>query len=501
MIQVRYGDTNLPHPGPVQSRLIETASNGGQKGEGRSGVMIATQDPHRNDIRTLIEAEHTLTVLDEVDVLICGGGPAGTAAAISAARTGAKTLLVEYYGYLGGMSTAGLVTPHFDPFLNNGINQELMDRLKKRNAWGAPFWRISFDPEQFKMVSEDMVLESGSDLLYHTLAVAAIVEDNHLCGVVIEIKSGRFALLAKVVIDCTGDGDIATRAGAPYEKGRPGDNLLQPMTMMFRMGGLEWVQTDGTQLYQMVQKAIADTGHHFRLAFERPWAIHLPNPGEVAIQLVHVRGVDGTDAHDLTVAEIEGRRQTRTVVEFLIQHVSEFRNAYLIETAAQVGVRETRRILGDYILTLDDVRIGRKFDDGIATVSFGVDIHDPVGKSQIGGGITRVYDIPYRCLLPRKIDGLLTAGRCISGTHSAHASYRVKGPCMAMGQAAGTAAALSVQHNVAPRDLDTGSLRRELNHQGVVLDATERPNPAWSTDLDYKPASAEAWEVPGKIHV
>jgi hypothetical protein len=496
MIQVRFDDTFLPHSGPTQAGLIETASNGGRTGEGRSGVVLPQEEPPAPSIRSIREAERELAVLGEVDVLVCGGGPAGTGAAIAAARTGASTLLIEQYGYLGGMSTAGLVTPHFDCFLNKGLNQELIERMQSRRAWGAPFWRISFDPEQFKMVSEEMVLDSGSDLLYHAFAVAALIEGERMCGVVIETKSGRFAVLAKVVIDCTGDGDIAARAGAPYEKGRPEDGLLQPMTMMFRLGGVEWVQTDGTQMFQLVQQAIAETGHHFRLAFERPWAIHLPNPGEVAVQLTHVRGVDATDARDLTRAEIEGRRQTQAVVEFLTRHVSEFRNAYLIETAAQIGVRETRRILGDYVLTLEDLIAAKKFDDGIATASFGVDIHDPVGKSQIGGPLTGVYDIPYRCLLPRTVEQLLVAGRCISGTHAAHASYRVKGPCLAMGQAAGTAAALSVQYGVSPRKLDVAALRRELQRQGVELGATERPLPDWSTDQSYKPDNPQAWEVP-----
>ncbi|MDF1512982.1 MAG: FAD-dependent oxidoreductase [Anaerolineae bacterium] len=498
MMQVKYENTFLPHSGPAQARLIETASNGGREGEGRSGVLSPRDETPSVSLRSISEAEHILPVIGEVEVLVCGGGPAGTAAAIAAARTGAKTLLVEQYGYLGGMSTAGLVTPHFDPFLNKGLNQELIERLITRKAWGAPFWRITFDPEQLKMVSEDMVLESGSDLLYHTFAVAAILEDNRMRGAVIETKSGRFAVLAKVVIDCTGDGDIAARAGAPFEKGRPGDHLLQPMTMMFRMGGLQWVQTNGTQLLSLVQKAIEATGEPFRLAFERPWAIHLPNPGEVAVQLVHIRGVDATDARDLTLAEIEGRRQTWAVVDFLVRHVPEFENAYLIETAAQVGVRESRRIMGDYLLTLDDVRKGRKFDDGIATVSFGVDIHDPVGKSQIGGGITGVYDIPYGCLVPRDIEGLLVAGRCISGTHEAHASYRVKGPCVAMGQAAGTAAALATRFDVLPRGLDASALRQELIRQGVELEATERPNQDWSTDLNMDPDSENEWEVSGK---
>ena len=495
-MEARYEDSFLPHAGPTQAGLIRTASNGGCEGEGRSGVIVPDAGAGHPSVVSIREVERSLPVLGEVDVLVCGGGPAGTGAAIAAARTGARTLLVEQYGYLGGMSTVGLVVPHFDCFLNRGLNLEMIDLLRERGAWGADFWKISFDPEQYKMVSEDMVLDSGSDLLYHAFAVAALVEDGRVRGAVIETKSGRFAVLAGTVVDCTGDGDVAARAGVAFEKGRPGDGVLQPMTMMFRMGGVDWVQTDGTQMFELVQKAIVRTGHPFRLPFERPWAIHLPNPGEVAVQLTHVRGVDATDVRDLTRAEIEARRQTRAVAEFLCRYVPEFQGAYLIETAAQVGIRETRRIVGAYVLTLEDLKAGRKFDDGVATASFGVDIHDPVGKSQIGGPLTGVYDIPYRCLIPRDVEQLLVAGRCISGTHEAHASYRVKGPCLAMGQAAGTAAALSVRHATSPRQLDAGVLRRELERQGVELGATERPDPDWSTDLSMKPRQAQAWEVP-----
>lgn len=469
MIEARYADSFDPAPGPTAAGLLRTASNGGREGPGRSGVFRAKSASPPPAIRTVCEAQRELSVLGEVDVLVCGGGPAGTGAAIAAARTGASTLLVERYGFLGGMATAGLVVPHFDCFLNRGLNQELIDRLKEREAWGAEFWRISFDPEQFKHVSEDLVLESGCDLLYHSFAVAALVEGDRIRGAVIETKSGRHAVLAKVVVDCTGDGDVAARAGAPFAKGREEDGALQPMTMMFRLGGVQWVQTHSTQMMALVQEALERTREPFRLAFERPWAIHLPNPGEVAVQLVHVRGVDATDVRDMTRAEIEGRRQTQAVVQFIRQHVPEFREAYLIETATQIGVRETRRILGDYVLTGEDVIEGRKFADGVATASFGIDIHRPDDNGQTGIRTKGAYDIPYRCLVPRELEQLLVAGRCISGTFEAHASYRVKGPCMAMGQAAGTAAALAARHGVSPRQLDVSALRSTLQQQGVVL--------------------------------
>jgi ribulose 1,5-bisphosphate synthetase/thiazole synthase len=486
MIEVRYEDSFTPTPGPTAAGLLRTASNGGTEGVGRSGVVRVAGEESTPSIISVREAERGLPVLGEVDVLVCGGGPAGTGAAIASARTGAKTLLLEKYGFLGGMATAGLVTPHFDCFLNKGINAEMIEQLKQRSAWGADFWKISFDPEKYKHVSEDMVLESGSDLLYHTFAVAALVEDDRIRGAVVETKSGRFAILAKVVVDCTGDGDVAARAGAPFAKGREEDGRLQPMTMMFRMGGVEWIQTDSRQLFNLVQKAIAESGDHYRLAFEHPWAIHLPNPGEVALQLVHVRDVDATDVRDMTRAEIEGRRQSAAVVNFLTKYVPEFQNSFLVETATQIGVRETRRILGDYVVTGDDVMSARKFDDGIATVSFPIDIHEPDKTAQTGISLPGAYDIPYRSLVPRTIEQLLVAGRCISGTYEAHASYRVKGPCMAMGQAAGTAAALSVEHGVTPRELDTDALRAALEGQGVRLHETLKPDRTVERSPEYR---------------
>jgi len=309
------------------------------------------------------------------------------------------------------------------------------------------------------------------------------VENDQMRGVVFDSKSGSFAVLARIVIDCTGDGDVAARAGAPYAKGRQGDGLLQPMTMMFRLGGLEWVQRDAHALRKLVDEAVRATGHHYRLPFERPWALHLPNPGEVTVQLTHVRGLDATDIRQRTWAEIEGRRQTQAVVSFLRQHVESFQDAYLIETATEIGVRETRRILGEYVLDEQDVREAQKFDDGIATVSFGIDIHNPDETAQTDIPLQGPYDIPYRCLVPRQIDNLLVAGRCISGTFEAHASYRVKGPCMAMGQAAGVAAALCTSRDEMPRTLGATLVREELLRQGVRLDATEMPDRRLAQDL------------------
>ncbi|WP_158564172.1 FAD-dependent oxidoreductase [Jiangella anatolica] len=264
--------------------------------------MRATSAPPAEDRAWVREEARELPVLADVDVLVCGGGPAGTAAAIAAARNGSKTLLLERHGFLGGMATAGLVVPHWDSHQNGGVNADLIDRLESREGWGAEGWKISFDPELWKHVSEDLVLDSGSDLLYHTFVVGTLRTGRAVKGVVIETKSGRFAVLARVVVDCTGDGDVAARAGAHFEKGR-GDGLMQPMTTMFRLGGVTWVQRRNAGLRDLIEQAIERTGDEYRLPYDYPWAIHLPNPGEVAVMLVHVRDVDGTDVRDLTRAE------------------------------------------------------------------------------------------------------------------------------------------------------------------------------------------------------
>jgi hypothetical protein len=474
----------MPDPGPTTAGLVLTASNGGTEGAGGSGVIPAPAAPQPS-IRSLREAERDLPVLGEVDVLVCGGGAGGVGAAVGAARAGANTLLIERYGFLGGMGTGGLVVPHFDGFLNDGINKEIIAALKERAGWGAPHWKISYDPEILKSVSEEIVLASGCDLLYHSLAVATVMEGDTVRGAVIETKSGRFALLAKVVVDATGDADVAARAGAEVVRGRESDGVMQPLTLMFRMGGVKWVQRNGTALFEMAERAAQASGDTFRLAFERPWALHVPNPDEVIFQLVHVRGVDATDVRELTRAEIDGRRQAYAVAKFLQARTEEFKDAYLIETACQIGVRETRHIIGDYVLNQDDLLAGRTFPDGIANVSFGIDIHRPDDKGQTGIGLKAPYQIPYRCLVPRGIDNLLVAGRPISGTHEAHASYRVKGPCLAIGQAAGAAAALSVRQQVVPRRVDVTGLLTELQRQGVRVQKSERmPEVAWSHEGD-----------------
>jgi len=427
--------------------------------------------------KTIIEKERETPIIAEVDVLVVGGGPAGVGAALAAARNGAKTMLIERWGFLGGMWTAGLVNPLFDYKNKGGIIAELVSRLKARGAWKSHRFLNTFDPETMKFILDQMMEESGVTVLFYTLAVDVIVKDNQIKGVIIENKSGRQAILAKIVIDCTGDGDIAAKAGAPYEKGRREDGLMQPMTLMFRLSNVTFHQEKWDQLYELMKEAVK-RGVKYPWRTPSAWIIHLPNKGDAVVQLTHIFKVDGTDAWDLTKAVIEGRKIVMDTVK-LFKNIPELESVALIDSAVSIGIRETRRIIGEYVLTLEDMIKGRKFDDGVLTCTFGIDIHEPDPKnvpplpedlvSQKYPTI-KPYQIPYRCLVPLKIDNLLVAGRCISGSHEAHASYRVTGDCIAMGQAAGTAAALCVKNGVTPRELDASLLRHTLKEQGVAID-------------------------------
>jgi len=416
---------------------------------------------------SITEPARETPVVADVDVVVAGGGPAGLGAAIAAARAGAGTLLIERYGFLGGMWTAGLVNPLFDYANKGGIAQELVDTLARRNAFKMGK-RHTFDPEMMKHVLDEMVLGAGAEILFHSPVVASVVEDRTVRGVIVENKGGRRAVLAKVVIDCTGDGDAAARAGAEFEFGRPEDGLVQPVTTMFMLSNCKYRETKHHELFEMMEKA-RERGADYEVSFTGPSLIELPREGEAVVMMTHVRRVNPLDAGDLSAAAVKGRRLALEAFEVLSKHVPEFEGVALSATAPQIGVRESRRIMGEYRLDLDDVLEGRHFPDGICKVTFGIDIHDPVELGFKKMPRIKPYQIPYRCLVPKEIDGLLVAGRCISGSHEAHASYRVTGNCMAMGQAAGTAAALSVRDGVRPRDVEINKLLDALTDAGARL--------------------------------
>ncbi len=440
-------------------------------------------------------------VTSETDVIVVGGGPAGIAAAIASARNGARTLLAERYGFLGGMATAGLVGPFMtcydiegkEPIIA-GIFKELVDRLvavgaaidpagvKGFSAFGGYHSYghehvTPFDPEALKYVAQEMVLEAGAELKLHTFFVDSIVEAQEITGLITVTKSGLEALRAQIVIDTTGDGDVAARAGAPFGKGRADDGRMQPVSLFFRVGN---VDDDTVQAYMDANPEDECFAHlvaqarekgDFYLPKDHVTMFRTPRPGEWWANASRIHGVDSTHSEQLTQAEIKGHRQVMVLVEFLRQYVPGFERCYLIDTATQIGVRESRRITGEYVLTADDVYEARRFEDAIARVSFPIDIHDVSG----GGGVFEgpkagpYYTIPYRCLVPLKVENLLVAGRPISATHEAHGSLRVMPPCFATGQAAGTAGALALETDVRPRDIDVELLRDSLAQQGALV--------------------------------
>ncbi|MDH7569643.1 MAG: FAD-dependent oxidoreductase [Armatimonadota bacterium] len=422
----------------------------------------------------VLEAPRRTRVAADVDVLVCGGGPAGVGAALAAAREGARTLLVERHGMLGGMWTAGLLNPFFDFAQKGWLVAELIDDLKAAGAWRT--WRsaATFDTEVMKHLLERKLTQAGAAFWYHSLVTDAIVEADHVRGVLVESKSGREAVLARVVIDCTGDGDVAARAGACYDVGRLQDGLTQPLTLMFEIEGTAgFEQKSAPALYDQMAAAIEAHNLDATLPFERanyvPWIITVPRPGTAQVQLTHVYRVNALDTRQLTAATVDARRQVHEILPVL-KRVPGLEGIRLTQTAPAIGVRETRRVRGRYVLSLEDLADGRRFGDAVTACFFGVDIHEPAPGAGIPSGHgapTKPYEIPYRCLLPQDREGLLVAGRCISGTHEAHASYRVTGTCMAMGQAAGLAAALAARGGCLPSELDGCALRAMLEERGV----------------------------------
>ncbi|MBN8218419.1 MAG: FAD-dependent oxidoreductase [Spirochaetes bacterium] len=434
-------------------------------------------DPSRH---TVVESPRQTRVRGEYDVLVAGGGAAGIGAALAAARSGAKTVLLERHGMLGGVWTAGLLNPLFDWQKKGWLVDELVTRLKARGAWTA--WKPErdwwcFDTEVMKNVLDQWFLESGIEVLFHAPVVDAITDGGRVQGAVIESKAGREALLAKVSIDASGDGDLAAFAGAAFDLGREVDGLCQPMTLMFEIDGLPpaFNQETSEWLHDALAKSLRELRLPYALPFGRvnyaPWIINLPRAGAAAVQHTHHYRVGALDTAATSLAMMEGRRLAAEAVE-IMRGIPGLEKVRLVQTAAAMGIREARRIAGAYRLSMEDLQAGRRFDDAVTTGGFGVDIHEPAPGAGVPSGHhapMKAYEIPYRCLVPSGVDGLLTAGRCISGSHEAHASYRVTGTAMGMGQGAGLAAAWAAKEGRSVGTLDGAELRRRLAERGAIF--------------------------------
>lgn len=452
--------------------------------------------------KTIIEKERSLPVRTETDVLVVGGGPAGIMAALAAAEDGLNVMLIESRSFVGGNMTIGLPVLGFLGQKGNqiikGLPQKYIDRLKEVQASSehrpCPLHMslTLVEPEAVKTVALQMLVEAKVEVLFYVFCAGVVMEEDELKGVIIESKAGREVILAKTIIDCSGDADVAFRAGAPCEYGNE-DGGVQPPTLMFCLGNVDTeklrlsiAEEPRTYLTDFIPSEYFGQNNQFvlvgmrnlikkaqdnglRLQTERTILITGLRKGEVWVNMTRVNGVNGTDPASLTFGEIDGRDQIRDIQKYLVEYVPGFENAYFLRTAPFLGIRETRRIQGHYTMTREDIMDCRHFDDAIAVASYPLDIHHPQG-----GGCTLewcgdCYDIPYRSLVPQKIKNLLVAGRSISTTHEAMSAIRVMAPCMAMGEAAGRAAKIALRDGVQPADVDVKKLQEELLEKGAYL--------------------------------
>ncbi len=417
--------------------------------------------------------QREIPVIRQADVVVVGGGPGGLGAAVGAARQGAHTLLVERYGCLGGMATVGLVNPfmhnHIDGRrLDSGVHQDWCHKMEEMG--GLLPDGVTFNAEIAKLAAEQLCLEAGVDLLYHAFFGTAVMDGRCIDALVFATKSGPVGVRGYVYVDATGDGDVAARAGCPFEYGRPEDGLCQPMTTCFDMGGVDLSRLpDGAEINRLFLQAKADG----RLSCPRENCLwfRTTQPDRIHFNTTRIVRHHATDVESLSAAEREGRRQVIEYLDWLRSDVPGFENAYLLALAQHVGVRESRRILGEKYLTRAEAEAFAKFPDGICRCRYPIDIHSPTG-----GGTELVvfppgewYEIPYGCIVPLGVDNLLVGGRPISVDHAVHASMRVMPPACTVGQAAGVAAAMACARGVKPRDLDGVEVKQALVEQGVWL--------------------------------
>ena len=423
-------------------------------------------------------------IADRYDVIVVGSGSAGSSAAISAARSGARTLLVDRLAFMGGTSTAVLdtfyafYTPGESPRrVVGGLGWEIVERLtqegvcfERPNTYGAGTG-VTYDQETLKVTWERAAQDAGVDILLHTWATGVRLDGRRAEAVRIWNKGGERWISASVVVDASGDADVSAFAGADYEDMHT-SGKVQSLSTLFRLANVDVevaTHTRKADMWALMREAAADGGYALP-RLEGSWH-RTPFAGVVMVHMTRIPNVDATDPVALTAAEIEGRRQVREYHRFLRDRVPGFENSVVVGTSPSIGVRESRRVIGDYQLTRDDVLTARRFDDEVALCGAPIEDHGAGGGTEwqyVPG--CAVYGIPYRTLLPRNIDGLLVAGRCFSSTHDAHASARSMATCMAMGQAAGTAASMAALGNCMPRDVAPQDLRNVLIKRGAILD-------------------------------
>jgi hypothetical protein len=424
----------------------------------------------------LTEPSRKVPIVREVDVLVVGGGMAGSCAAIAAGRIGLKTLLVEYFGCLGGNATAGFVNCFCGFFTEpnlvqvvKGIGGEIIQTMIDRKAAKEKGWGLSFDPEKLKLLLDEKTAEAKVELLYYTQMVDPILEKNTIKGVIVANKGGRQAILAKRVLDCTGDGDVCASANVPFELG-DGKGGFQACDMAFHLVnvGKEFDPAKYKEILLPEATEAIKTGQYKMRA--QGIIMNIMIPGAYWVNMASIPWiVNAIEPCHLTKAAIDGRRAVRELREFLRDRIPGMDHAEVIETAAKIGVRETRRVMGQHVLTGEEVLQAKKFDDGIGANAWPVEFESAEERTYSYLKGDDFHTIPYGSLVPRKVENLLMAGRFISCTHEAQASIRVTGPAAVMGQAIGTAAALSIKEKVVPSKLDIKLLQQELSSCGAFL--------------------------------
>jgi hypothetical protein len=437
------------------------------------------------------ETSRTTPLYGEYDVVVLGGGPAGIAAALAAGRAGRATLIIERYGFMGGAGTAaglstfcGLHAVVFGEHAQvvHGIADDILARLAAMDGLNKPHLTVrdqitalSYDISAFKIAADELLAEANVDVLYHAFGVGAVMAaEDRIDAVLIETKSGRFAVRGRMFVDASGDGDLAAWAGAPFEIGDGTGNMLYPSTM-FRINGVDPAKAGKAwEKIPALMEAAEAEGRRFPR--KKPIVRPQRNPIEWRANLTQIKNPDGTavsgiDVRELSYGEAEGRRQCWDVFQFIKEVTPGFEHAYIVEIAPQIGIRETRRIVGPYVLTEADILGCRDFDDSIGVNGWPVEAH-------IKGDVKFVFtppgsrgfnQIPYRIVLPQKIDNLFVPGRCASMSHEGQSSARVSGACFVMGQAAGTAADIALADGVAPRAIDVARLQSRLESHGSYL--------------------------------
>ena len=421
--------------------------------------------------KTIHETARETNIFAEADVVVVGAGPAGVTAAITAAREGANTILVERYGHLGGMATGGLVLM-MNP--DEGLGKEWMDRLYKVNGVNdlsktkEPEWRrsVMVDPELLKCILNDMALDAGVKLLLHSWSVAAVVEKNTVKGVIFESKSGRQAIVGKVIIDATGDGDVFASAGAEFDASLDKGYRTSELAMVFRIGGIDFDK------FADFRKALPEEWVKMRAEGFELSGFHIaPVPAQrkdVFWVNNFIRGKSCLKVEDLNWVETNVRRIMIPFLSYYQKTVPGFENSYLYDSASQLGTRGSRRLIGAHVLTGEEAKAGTKFDDTVLIFPHGVPLAWPADLPPSN------VELPYRSLLPAKLEGLLAAGRCFSSDQAANSMFNVISHCIQIGQAAGTAAALAVKSKVLPRKIDVKALQKRLTSQGVKLTEKKR---------------------------